>query len=490
VIALGALVVTAVLTADPCAAAPDNGEGGAPDRDAAALYRAVGAEARAAGDLETARIAFAQAARNDPGSPDAEALREVCRAREAATPPPAAPTAAPAPVLDPFGEGLALLKRGDRVGAIAAFERARAAGEDPPAALLEGICRFELGEAGPARALFEIARRDPHIAPTASFFLGMLALGDGDGERAIALLAEAAAGDPRLAANASTLMVLARRGGRLVLSALSEVGYDSNVELLPDGTATPGAGADGSALVAAGLTGRPFGASGPYARLGGQYRKQFVITSFDLGQAGAAVGAQLARRAADVAAEYGYDFVSLGQAPYLSAHRVLALGRLTLGDTTLAASYAARLEWFLPAATAPYSGLRQDADVRASRRLGPRVTLGLGYRGERDDTRYQPALSYTEHGPRALAEVLLSARARAFLEGDFAWRLYAARDQDLMGTREDWYLDGRAVAELDLGDHWTARLTATARRAFSNVSDLRYTRFSTAVGLAYTFGAL
>jgi tetratricopeptide (TPR) repeat protein len=484
VIALATVMLAATFAADPCLPDVETSPAKPVDREAAALYRAVGDEARAAGDLASARVAYHEALRNDPTAAAHEKLREVCRAPAAVI----APT--PAPASDRFSEGVAIMKAGDREGAIAVFERARATGEDPAAALLEGVCQFELGRAERARPLFEIAARDPAVAPTASFFLGMLALREGESDRATALLAEAATGDPRLAANASTLSVLARRGGHLVLSALTEIGYDSNVELIPDGTAVPGSSADGSTLVAAGLTARMFGASGPYARLGGQYREQFVITAYDLGQVGGALGGRLVHRASELSAEYGYDFVTLGDAAYLSAHRVLAIGRVSIGETTMAASYAARLESFLPATTEPYSGLRQGADARVSRRLGRVTTLGVGYRGERDNSRHDPDLSYLEHGPLVLAQLQAASLARFMLEGRFSWRVYDTLDPDLGVRRADRYLDGYAVAEIDLGRFWTVRLAVAGRRALSNVPEFRYTKLATTVGLVYTLGIL
>jgi tetratricopeptide (TPR) repeat protein len=487
VIAAATIALAATLAADPCSLEAAPPTGGPTDPAAAALYEAVGDEARAAGDLATARVAYREALRIHPSPAAMERLREACRE-------PVPPTGTAAPVSDRFADGVALMKKGDRRSAIAAFEIARAAHEDQPAALLEAVCEFELGHAYRARELFEIARGDPSLAPTASFFLGMLALEEGENERATALLGEAAAGDPRLAANASTLSVLARRGGRLVISALSEIAYDSNVELLvPNGTVMPvmpGSTGDGSALVAAGLTGRLSGASGPYARVGGQYRKQFVISAYDLGQAGGAVGGRYVHQGIDLAAEYGYDFVALGESPYLSANRALALARLWRGNTTFAASYSARLESFLPVAFEPYSGLRQNADVGVSRRFGRATSFGVGYRGELDDTFNEADLSYREHGPTVLLQLTPTAPARIVLEGRYSWRLYDAFDPNLGVTRVDRYLDGYLVAELDLGRWWTIRLTGTGRRAWSNVPDFRYTRLTATAGLVYTAGIL
>jgi hypothetical protein len=270
---------------------------------------------------------------------------------------------------------------------------------------------------------------------------------------------------------------------------LSEVAYDSNVELVPDGTVTPGSSADGSAVVAASVTARLFKASSPYVRANGQYRKQFVVSSYDLGQVGGGVGGRLVRPTAELFAEYGYEFLALGDAPYLSAHRVLARAHATRGSLTLAGGYAARLESYLTDVTEPYSGLRQEADLHVRARLGRFLTLGLGYRGDRDTTRTHPELSYLEHGPVGLLQLLPGTAARLFLECRASFRLYDTTDAVLEQRRADQYLEGQAFAEIDVSPSWTVRVTAAARRALSNVAELSYTKVVTAAGFVYTFGA-
>ena len=396
---IAALVFAVVATSgsDPCsnAASAENETETGTDRETAQLYLAVGDEARDAKDFSAARVAYRQALRR--GDPNAAArLADVCRvtADESRITQPA-----DAAAVDHFSDGLTLMRSGDRARAIAAFEQVRAAREDPAAALLEGVCEYELGQDDRARPLLEIAQKHPNTAATASFFLGLVALRQGDDDRATLLLDAAAAQDDRLKSPAATLLKVARRDGRLVLSALTEIGFDSNVELLPDGSQTTGGSADGSALVASGLILRLFGPSGPYARIAGQYRQQFVVSSYDLGDVIGAAGARWERGRQELGAEYSYDFMSLGGSAYLSAHRLAAYGRGWHGVFGLAATYFARFESFLEDTTSAYSGLHHDAEAQALWRASRPLTFALGYHVGLDGTYHNPDLSYLEQGP-------------------------------------------------------------------------------------------
>jgi tetratricopeptide (TPR) repeat protein len=455
-----------------------------PDVAGAAVYRAVGDDESKAGHADAARVAYREALRRDPHDAGARAaLATLCQAeREPSAP---RPELVSGGASERFDEGLALMKRGDRTGAIAAFEAARAQGDDPGAALLQGICEYERGEDERARPLLEEARNAPSLAGTATLFLGLIALRE-DQNRLASSLFDAASSDPRLAATASGLARLARRDGRVVASALAEGGYDSNVSLAPDGTPTQTGAGDGYAAAVAGLFLRPFGTTGPYARLTGQYRKQAQITSYDLGDAGGAIGGQLGGGGRYLAAEYGYDFLTLGGAPYLSAHRLLATGRAATGRVALDGTYAARFESFLTSGTAQYSGLRHDADLAAECLPSATTIIGLGYHVGADGTQ-SPSLSYLEHGPLALLRLGVGRQIRLVTEARVTFRRYDAMDPDL-GARADRYLDGALAWELDTSDHWTVRVTATGRRATSNVPDLQYTKLTAGLGLVYTAG--
>ncbi len=487
------LLVGAVATEvlDPCVGV-DAPTGHAPDPAAAALYRAVGDEEMAAGHAATAKTAYRQALRRDPGDAAARSGWEaMCRGQTDLGPAPSGPTIDIAQAH--FEEGVRQMRRGDRAAAISAFETVRAAGPDPGAALLEGICQFELGADQRARVLLEEARSTPGIGATALFFLGLIALRDGDDQVASTLLAAAVADDNRIGASAAGLLRLARRDGRLVLSAATEMGFDSNVALAPDGTANPGGVGeggvgDGYGVGMIGTVLRPFGQSGPYARVTAQYRKQLQVTAYDLGDLSGAVGFHAGRSDHAVAAEYGYDIVSLGGNPYLSAHRLLGTGRVTHRALSLTATYAARFESFLTSNAAGYSGLRHEAQATADWGLPRGFALGLGYHLDRDGAR-DAVLSYFEQGPLVLLWLGRGSALRLLAEARLTFREYAQVDPDYGLARSDRYLDASAAGEIDLSDHWTLRITAGGRRALSNVADLEYTKLTTGVGLAYTIGA-
>jgi hypothetical protein len=470
------LVLGGDATGSGCAA-PVAPRASLPDPVSAEVYRRVGDDEAAAGNVVAAEAAYRQALARNPGDERARAsLARLCAAE-------GAPASAAPP--DRFQQGIERMNRGDRQGAIAEFEAVRAAGPDPAAALLEGICAYELGDDERARPLFEEARSTPKVAGTAKFFLGLIALRDDDTARAASLFEAAAASDERLAASAAGLGRLAHRDGRLVVSAFVEGGYDSNVPLAPDGTATDTGDGDGDIAAVVGMFWRPWGTTGPYAHLVGQYRKQFQITSYDLGEVSGALGYRVGRGGQYVAGEYSYDFLALGGAPYLSANRLLATGRLVHGHLSAGATYLARWESYLTTAASPYSGLNQDGEIEGDWQAWTTAALGVGYHLGRDITT-ESALSFLEHGPFAVLRLGLAGDTRLFAEELLTFRRYDVFDLDLGVQRADSYFDGLLVGERDLSDHWTARLTLTARRALSNVPELQYTKVTAALGLAYT----
>jgi hypothetical protein len=447
------------------------------DPATAAIYRSVGDDEAAAGNVAAAMAAYRQALARDPGDERARAaLARLCA-------PELAPAQAPTP--DRFQQGIERMNLADRQGAIAEFEAVRAAGSDPAAALLEGVCWYELGDDERARPLLEEARRTPKVAGTAKLFLGLIALREDATAQAVSLFDDAAQAGGRLAASAAGLARLSRRDGRLVVSALIEGGYDSNVPLAPDGTATTAGDGDGDLAAIAGLFARPWGTTGPYARIVGQYRQQFQITRYDLGDLSGALGYRVGRGGQYVAGEYSYDVVTLGAAPYLSANRLLATGRLSDGQLSAAATYAARWESYLTSAASPYSGFIQNGEIEGEWQACTTAVVGIGYHLGRDLTT-ESALSFLEQGPLAVLRLSPDSATRFFGEGTLTFRRYDTVDPDLEVQRADRYLDGLLVGERDLSDHWTARLTFAARRALSNVPELQYTKLTAAFGLAYT----
>lgn len=465
------LALAARAGADPCAPPEPAGR---PDPDAAEAYRAVGDSERAAGARDTAVQAYREALRRDPSNARAlAAFRALCLPAEAS---------------DPFREGLRLMEAGEWREAAARFVESRAAGPDPSAALLEGICRQELGEDEAARRLLREAERDPTHRASARFFLGLAALRAGEGSQAASLF-ESAATNPGLQLAAVDLARLASQEGRLILSLLAEAGYDSNVDLTPDRDSNPSMSGDGVGALTALVLARPFGPSGAFARGDFTYRDQARFNLYDLVGGGGAVGWDSGGWGDFLHLEYGYDYRELGGAPYLSAHRLLGGGGLTWGRFSLAATYLARFESFLPAASEPYSGLRQQLEAAVAWQLGTASSFSMAFRLGRDDARRQ-VYSWNELGPRAELRLRLARDARLIVWAMAVWRDYQARDPVLGVIRSDAYLDGMALGEVDLGLRWTLRLSLFARKAFSNVPDFAYTRIAPVLGLAYTVGLL
>jgi len=443
----------------------------APVRDpaSASAYRKVGDAERSAGSPETAARAYRAALALDPSDGAARrALDDLCR--EAG---------------GPFRRGMARMDAGDLRGAIAAFREARAQGSDPSAALVEGVCHYELGEDGEARAALREAATASAHREAAEFYLGLIALREGDSGEAARLL-DAAAANPGFAPAASDLARLARRSGKLVFSILAESGWDSNAQLAPGGTPIS-TSSDGSLSVTATGLYRPRGESGPYLRATGLYRAQARFTDLDFGGVSAAAGWQLGHARRGLLAEYDYDYRLLGASSFLSAHRLLAGGWMPAGPLTLGASYYARFESYRAALYSPFSGTLQRAEGTVGLRLGRSGRFTLGYHLARDGVE-RSELSWTEHGPGAELRVALARRLRLAVNAAVSLREYDKLDPALGIQRSDRYLDAVALLEWDVGDRLTARFSLDGRKAFSNAAAFDYVRIAPTLGLAYVFG--
>jgi tetratricopeptide (TPR) repeat protein len=453
-------------TVDPCAPVQP---AAVHDPGSAAAYRKVGDAERSAGSPQTAAMAYRSALARDPSdAASRRALRDLCR--EAG---------------GPFQRGIAHMEAGDLRGAIAAFREARADGPDPSAALVEGVCHYELGQDGDARAALSEAAAAPAHREAAEFYLGLIALRDGNTGEAARLL-DSAAANPGFAPAASDLARLARRSGKLVFSALAESGWDSNAQLAPGGTPLS-TSSDGS--LGATLTGlyRPQGESGPYLRATGLYRGQARFGDLDFGGVSGAAGWQLGHADRGLLGEYNYDYRLLGGSSFLSAHRLLVGGWLPAGPLTLGASYFARFESYPAALYAPFSGTLQRTEGTVALGVGRRGRLTLGYHFARDGVE-QSELSWSEHGPGAELRIGLAPRWRLGISTAVSLRGYDAVDPTLNLKRSDTYLDAVALVEWDVADRFTLRLSLDGRKAFSNATPFDYVRVAPTLGIAYVFG--
>ncbi len=441
-----------------------------PDRDAARAYRAVAASEQAAGSVETAVSAYRDALANDPADGESrEALERLCRS--------------PLPP-DPFREGIRLMDDGKYRPAAEAFRGARAGDAAPSAALLEGICRFELGDDGEARALFQEAAEYPPHREEARLYLGLVALREGAAAEAAALF-ESAATNPALEHTASDLARLARREGRLVLSVFAESGWDSNVALAPNGTPSGPVAADGLYALSVNALFRPQGSEGPYLRAGGFLQDQLKMGAYDFGGFDGAAGWQLGRGERGLLVEYDYGARSFGGSSYLAVHRLLGSGWLRSGRALLGGSYLVRFERYAPAWSS-FSGTLQRAEVRASLLATPEIRLGLAY-GAGRDAASDPVLSWLEHGPRAELRIAVG-RALLGADASVTWRPYDSYDPALSARRADTYLDAAAFAEWELDGRLSLRLSLLGRRALSNVPAFAYDKILPTVGIGYTVG--
>jgi hypothetical protein len=478
---IGAILALALGTVDPCAPVPAPAVS---DPAAAAIYRETGEAEAARGARDTAAIAYAHAASLDAGDARSRAaLARLCRER-------------PAPG-DAFEQGQRKMSDGDLRGAAEAFHRARVAG-DRSAALLEGVCRYRLGEDAAAEGALRDAEQAEEHQDLARFYLGLIALRGGEASRAAELF-DSASANPSLTTMAGAMSRLASRDGRLVLSLSFGLGADSNVALVPKGASsgtgggmmgggTPATMVNGDGLydVGAAALWRPEGPVGPYLRAGGALHRYFDKGAYDLATFEGGAGWQLAKGGRGLLAELATRDQRLGSAPYLTSGRATGSGWISTGDVTWSASWSGAVERYASDLDA-LSGFAQRLEAKAAWVFGPRAWLGLAYGGTSDATR-SSVDAYVEHGPRLELRGVLSTSWRAGLDVAYTWRSYRDVDPALGLRRADATLEGSAFLEFDLASRWTARVSLDGRDASSNAPTFAYSKLVPAVGLVYVFG--
>lgn len=436
---------------------------------AARAYLAVAQDELDRGATRSATLALREALRVDPtNAPARELLDQLCR-RQATQ--------------RAFEDAVALMDRGDRSGAIAAFEALRAREPDPAAALLEGICRYELGDDGGARALLLEAGRSPELSASAELFLGLIALREGEGAAAERRFLSASLGDPALRATASELLKRTARDGKLVLAAQLLGGYDSNVALVPStGVALSGAG-DASLSVVGSALARPLGGSGPYALVSGGYRKQMILNSYDAGAVAAALGWQLEKGESRASADYTFEFLAFGGSPYLLRHVLGLRGQLAMAPFTVEGAYAVGFQSFLTEGTAGYSGQLHSGALSLGWAPSSRWGLEVGYVVLRDVARLAE-LASVGHGPLLGGHLRLTGELRLLAAVGYRHRQGDAVDPDFEVLRRDDVLDATGRLEIDLGRVISLFVALEVRGVSSNVAELSAVRVAGWLGVA------
>jgi tetratricopeptide (TPR) repeat protein len=478
-----ALLALLLAATDPCTAPVPPGVG---DPREAEVYVRVGDAERARGNLGAAREAYRAALARAPGSVEARrGLQAAC-----------------APVVDPVQTAADALETGDPEGALRALASARGRGNDRAVDLLEGIARYQLGQDTRAVPLLESARADPATAESASFFLGLIALRRGDGDRASRLFDQAGRAIG-LADAARQLARTAQQEGHVVLSVASELVYDTNVALRPDGAPLTVPGPDGSAGLSVMALVRPWGTPGPYLRVEGQLSKQFTLDQLDLAGAAAAVGFRLAGPIGSLTGEYAYSYQAVDWRGYLADHRVFLGGSLLTGIALWGFAYAAHFETYRWSELQDLSGVRQVLELDTGLLPGAGVRITAGYAGTWDAARHDGLsyenLSYLEHGP-ILEGVWTAGPWTAGLRGAIAWRTYLAPDPAYPSnpadptspslTRYDTRYFANTWVDLSFGAQWSVRGTVKLIRTDSNIPDINSTEWIFIGSLIWTGAVL
>jgi len=401
---------------------------------------------------------------------------------------PTSPATSATSAEDRFALAISRMDAGQTDAAADLFEKIYDSNHDSAAALLGGICRYELGQPEAARRLLTAATSDPTHRHSADFFLGLIALDGGRREDARRLFSEAkGASSLEISRSAADLARVAAREGRLSVQGALESRYDSNLNLAlaPDGRSFASPVPDLGGAATGDLLLRPFGETGPFAGVSGKLSRQLTQSSFDSGGGGARAGVRLGPDRLNATATYRISYELLGPDPFLFEQEGRATGRAALGRFTLRASYRYAAQSYLHTAVAGYSGAFQEALAGAEWRAGNGISLELSYLADRRDAR-DPSLAAFEHGPSPTLRLRLSSEVELKLDGAFAWRWY---DSDPAGVL-DQVIGGNATLSVELGDQVTMRAYLTGTRVLSSTAVRAYGAVSGGIGFTYSAALL
>jgi tetratricopeptide (TPR) repeat protein len=458
--------------ADPCGAI-DLAE---PSPELADIYLEVAEGERAAGAEATALEAYRRALSYRPSDPRARAaIAEICGGRE-----------------QKQRAARAAREKEQRIDRAArAIEENRAEeamaqleglAEEPAIALLRAIAHYELGEDDRSVQLLERARTSTVTSETAAMYLALIALRSGESQRSAELLERVAAEDEETARAIAMLKRQANRSGRLILSALAEVGWDGNVTLSDAGIVPSGA-SDGVVLGLLHAELRPLGYGGPFVSLLGRAQEYFLGEAFDLLGAGGSAGWRLGDPGQELALSYRYDYATLDLSPYLSAHALRAAGRWSFGQVALGGGYRFGVNGYFPEELRGFSGFEHTASIDLGWRFVEAALISLEYGFGRDQAE-SPDLRSIRHGPNLALRFALGP-ARLGIGAAFSSRDFDRASEGFGAPRRDRYLDGSIDIEIDALDELIVLASIRGRRAFSNLDPFDYTKITAGVGLSW-----
>ncbi len=404
----------------------------APDAAEAAEYSRTGDDARAAGDVRIALVAYRKAA--ELGDTRAAAqIRELCATETA-------------PTLD------------------------------------DGIALFQRGELAKAEAILGAVD-----TPGSHFFLGAIALRRHEGGEAEAQL-QLAARDPEYASASRSLLRIARRTGRFEALLFLGGEVDTNPQLVPDtppigATMTPSTDANGQ--LAATTVARPW--EWLALRNALVWRQQATQSDLDFVGDTASLGIEDDRGPDHVVIRYDFDYDVLGGEQYLVSHHGTLGYRRDLGGWALGASYAFRTRDFQRATEEVFDGEVHTSEITSTVHVSPELDIDGKLLGWRELTR-DPLFTNWSFG----AQLGLRARPRdrlRFAASLASWYgLYDGADPN-GDLRRDAHADANGEIEVDVADHVIALAAVTAMVNRSTIVDFDYWKLVARIGLAFAIGA-
>jgi tetratricopeptide (TPR) repeat protein len=434
------VAIVAELCRTPLGPAP------ARDPDDSAAYTAVGDEARAAGDLPTAAIAYRKAVALDPANRRAAAgLAAVC---------------------------------GDAI--------------DDGVPLLDAIARYRAGDHTAARvALSEIARAEgaSSAAAGAHFFLGLIALERHDTSAAIREL-ELARTDPAYRALAAALLRLAHRDGALAVALLIEPELDTNPKLVPDtpplGATTGAPVTDEDLLTVATVTAR----AAPWlaVRDALTWRSQNQLPALDFLANDLEIAAELIEGPHRAAIRYDLDYDRLGGARYLVANRATIAYRHDGRTVEPVVSYSLRRRDYLRDTEQAFTGWAHSANAGAIVHVGGGIDLDARATLNRELT-LDPSFANLAGGVHLALRTRSTAPARLIASAAGGYSRYDAAQPDGQ-LRRDVSLEASVDVEADVADHVIAVAGAAVAHNDSSIEDFRYNQLIVRAGLVIAWGGL